>query len=143
MHIRLRGDCRGARRLVDQGHFAEGVAGTETSDLLAVHRHGCLAALDDDERSAALALFGNRLAGAEGALHELAGKLLEEAVVGRCKERDSADQIEARLRHGRILRLLSASRERRAALEWAALRFFPQRPGGWPGRKGLGRVNQD
>lgn len=57
------------------------------------------------ERPAALALFGDRLAGLEGAFHELASKPLKEAVVGRGEERDSADQIEARLRHRRIVRL--------------------------------------
>ena len=107
VHIRVRPDRRGSCGLVDQGHLAERVARTETTDLLAVHRHGHLTALDDDERPAAVALFGDRLAGAEGALHELASKPLEEAVVGPGEERDSADQIQARLRHRRILRLTS------------------------------------
>jgi hypothetical protein len=59
----------------------------------------------DDERPAALALFGDRLAGAEGALHELASKPLKEAVLGCGEEWDAADQIEARLRHRRIVGL--------------------------------------
>src|SRR4029453_8690546 len=73
-HIRIGPDRRGSRGLVDQGHLAERVAGTETTDLLAVHRHGHPTALDDDERLSARALFDDRLPRAEGALHALATK---------------------------------------------------------------------
>src|SRR5262249_24918430 len=99
VHVRLRGDRGAARGLVDQRHLAEGLPRAELADLLAVDDHVHRAALDDEERAAGLAFLGDRVAGRELPLRELARHALEERILGAGEERDSVNQVWARLRH--------------------------------------------
>src|SRR4029077_20152889 len=92
-----------SRRLVDQRHLAEGVPRAELADLLAMNGDGRLATFDHDERTAGLALLGDRLAGGVCPLDELAGQPVEELVVGLGEQRNAANQLDAGAGHGRIL----------------------------------------
>src|SRR5580765_2336000 len=76
--------------LDDQGHLPEGLAGAELADLLAVDRHGHLAALDHDEGAARLSLLSDRLAGGVRPFDELAAQAVEKRVIGLGEEGNAA-----------------------------------------------------
>src|SRR4051794_6727039 len=66
--IRLGGDRRRARAVVDERALAEVIAGREVPDLPPAERDGRLARLDDEERGTAGAFLRDRVAGLEAPL---------------------------------------------------------------------------
>src|SRR4029453_7615533 len=87
-------DCGAPRAVVDEGDFAEVVAGAELATLRAADRDRCLAALAQEESLSGSALVGGRRAGVEDALLERAREPVEVAALEVLEERDALQELD-------------------------------------------------
>src|SRR5262245_2629934 len=98
--LRLRGDRRGARRLVEQRHLAEVVTRPEPSPLLAADGDLRLSAVDHEEADTRLPLGGDRFTRTERARLHRPGDALELALVEVGEDRYALQKIGCALCHG-------------------------------------------